>query len=123
MPETPQYVGLGLLIYNAVQKLDMENHDAAAQYLNVAPSTLFNYYKAPPGDIEKLISLSEKLGINLLAFYADREPLKGLLEAKDEKIKQLEAQINSLNKEKENLYYTIELQKNALAAQKNQGHE
>jgi hypothetical protein len=101
----------------------MKDHETASRYLNVAPSTLFAYYKAPPTDIEKLINLSEKLRINLLAFYADREPLKGMLEAKDEKIKELEAEITSLKKDKENLQYTIELQKKALASQKDQGQE
>ena len=114
---------MGLLIRDAVQKLGKENHEAAAQYLNVAPSTLWAYYKSPPTDIEKLINLSEKLGINLLAFYADREPLKGMLAAKDEQIEQLEAEIISLKKDKENLQYTIELQKKALDSHKDQGQE
>ena len=121
MPEISENIEMGREIHNAVQKLGMENHEAAAQYLNVAPSTLFAYYKVPPTDIEKLFKLSEKLSINLLAFYSHREPLKGMLEAKNEKIHQLETEITRLKKEIENLYYTIELQKNTLNAQKNQG--
>jgi hypothetical protein len=115
MPKTKEYTGMGLLIYNAVQKLGITREDAADK-LNISPSTLFGYFVKPPTDIEVLIDLSLKLETNLLAFYKDREPLKGMLEAKDKEIQRLEEEITSLKKDKANLYYTIELQKDQIGA-------
>jgi hypothetical protein len=120
MSRTKKYTGMGLLIYNAVQKMGIKREDAAGK-LNISPSTLFGYFSKPPKDIEALIDLSAKLETNLLAFYKDRMPLKGMLDEKNLVIQGLEEEIISLKKDNKNLLYTIELQKDALKAQKEQG--
>jgi hypothetical protein len=111
---------MGLLIYNAVQKMGIKMDDAAGK-LNISPSTLFGYFLKPPKDIEVLINLSVKLETNLLAFYKDRMPLKEMLDEKDLVIQGLKEEIVSLKKDNKGLQYTIELQKDALNAQKEQG--
>jgi len=120
MPRRKEYTGMGLLIYTAVQNLGVQRREAAKK-LNISESLLYKYFETPPKDIELLIKFSKGLGTNLLAHYKDREPLRGMLEAKDRQIRDLEQEIAMLKKDKEQLSHTIDLQKEKLQTLK-KGH-
>jgi hypothetical protein len=113
MPKRKKYTGMGLLFYTAVQNLGVQRKEAAKQ-LNISESLLYKYFETPPKDIELLIKFSKGLGTNLLAYYKDREPLRGMLESKDRQIKDLEQEIAALKKNNEQLSHTIDLQKEKL---------
>lgn len=113
MPKTKVYRGIGQLIYKAVLDSGLSRKEAAKK-LNISESALYKYFESPPKDIELLIEISRKLKTNLLAHYKDREPLKGMLEAKEKQIKALEQENAMLKKDKEQLHYTIDLQKEKL---------
>jgi hypothetical protein len=113
MPKRKEYTGMGLLIYTAVKNLGVRRKEAAKK-LNISESLLYKYFETPPKDIELLIKFSKGLGTNLLAHYKDREPLKGMLEAKDKQIRDLEQEIAVLKKNNDQLSHTIDLQKEKL---------
>lgn len=113
MPTHAVYKGNGLLIQRAVDDLGI-SRKAAAKKLNISESALYKYFKSPPTDIELLIELSRKLKINLLSHYKDREPLKGMLEAYEKQLKVLEQENVMLKKDKEQLHYCIDVQKEML---------
>jgi hypothetical protein len=114
MPKNKKrYKGLGLLIYKGVGGLGVSMKEAAKK-LHTSDSNLYKQFDFPPTDMDTLQRYSRVLKINLLLHYKGAEPLKSWLAAYEQEISRLKKECESLKKDKENLYYTIDLQKKLL---------
>jgi hypothetical protein len=114
MPKNKKrYKGLGLLIYKGVGSLGVSMKEAAKK-LHTSESNLYKQFDFPPTDMDTLLRYSRVLKINLLLHYKSVEPFKSWLAAFEQEISRLKKECESLKKDKENLYYTINLQKKLL---------
>jgi hypothetical protein len=100
-----------LHIGNLIAWIIQEKHlkkAGIAQKLNIAPTTLNQYFKQPSVQVGILWRLSTAMEYNLLADVADRHPvtfetqkeaaLKQTLSEKDEELKTLKIELNLLKK-------------------------
>jgi len=117
MPKRGIYKGIGKLIFEAVQKSNLSREELAKS-LHIGETTLYGYYTNPPTDINILIKLSRELKINLLSFYQKQEPIKSWIEGFEQEIIRLKEENQSLRRDKQNMQYTIDLQKTCLETKK-----
>ncbi|PSL42848.1 hypothetical protein CLV51_11064 [Chitinophaga niastensis] len=96
-------IHIGQIIHETVQRLGIKTKDLA-NGINVGATTVYDIYKRESLDTVQLIKISVFLKTNLLQYYFEEQPLKGLVNN----------DISSLKKEFEELKLTVKRKDNLI---------
>lgn len=111
-------VHIGEIIHNLIKDRGLKVK-FVADFVNVSESTLYDIYKRPSIDVDKLIKFSQLFNKNLFLYYLEEEPIKSMF---DKQVLTLQQAVDDLTNELEiknshmkHLSDLIETQKKVIA--------
>lgn len=111
-------VHIGEIIHSLVRERGLKAK-FVADYVSISESTLYDIYKRPSIDVDKLIKFSQLFNKNLFLYYIEEEPIKNMFDKQvlilQQTVAELSNEIEVKNSHIKHLSDLIETQKKVIA--------
>lgn len=111
-------VHIGEIIHSLVRERGLKAK-FVADYVSISESTLYDIYKRPSIDVDKLIKFSQLFNKNLFLYYIEEEPIKNMFDKQvlilQQTVAELSNELEVKNSHIKHLSDLIETQKKVIA--------